>query len=145
MDKRLIIVDSNLTLPLHRTSAGPCSHLYGTCIFLLVLIFVVACAREVPVVPQHLIGEWKTSAPGYADRYMKFTKDTLTYGIGDGEEISHWIYKIGSEQSGQRIVYTFYYREAEGDKTILSFTYMPDAGGTIQLKNDNKIWEKAAL
>lgn len=76
---------------------------------------------------------------------MKFTKDTLTYGIGNGEEISHRIKKIGSEQRGQRTVYTFYYIDAEGDKTILSFTYRPDAGGTIQLKNDNKIWEKAAL
>ena len=144
MDKRSIIVDSNPTLPMHRTSAGSCSHLYGTCIFLLVLIFVVGCAREV-IVPQHLIGEWKTSAPGYADRYMKFTKDTLTYGIGNGEEISHKIKKIDSEQRGQSTVYTFYYIDAEGDKAILSFAYRPDAGGTIQLKNDITIWEKAAL
>jgi hypothetical protein len=115
-------------------------------IFLLTLIFFVGCDREV-IVPQHLIGEWKTSAPTYADRYMKFTKDTLIYGIGEGEEISHRIKKIDSEQLGQRTVYTlytFYYIDAEGDKTFLSFTYRPDAGGTIQIKNDNKIWGKAA-
>jgi hypothetical protein len=144
MDKRTIIVDSNPTLHnIRRTSADSCSYLDVTCIFLLVLIFVVGCAREV-VVPQTLIGEWKTSAPGYADRYMKFTKDTLIYGIGNGEEVAHRINKIGSKQLGQGTVYTFYYIDAEGDKTFLSFTYRPDAGETIHIKNDKKIWEKAA-
>jgi hypothetical protein len=143
MGNRTIIVDSNPTLHIGRTSADSCRYLFVTCILLSLLIFVVGCSHEV-VVPQTLTGAWKTSAPGYADRYMKFTKDTLIYGIGNGDEIAHRINKIDSEQLGQRTVYTFYYTDAEGDKTFLSFTYRPDAGGTIQIKNDNKIWEKAA-
>jgi hypothetical protein len=137
-------VDGNPALVrVQQTAADSCRHLYVTCILLLVLIFVIGCAREV-VVPQTLIGEWKTFAPGYADRYLKFTKDTLIYGIGNGEEISHRIKKIDHKQLGQSTAYTFYYRDAEGDKTFLSFTYNPDARGTIRIKNDNKIWEKAA-
>ena len=143
MGNRTITVDGNPALPIGRTSADSCGYLYGTCIFLLLLIFVVGCSHEVAV-PQNLTGTWKTSAPGYADRYMKFTKDTLIYGIGNSEEMAHRINKIDSEQLGQRTVYTFYYTDAEGDKTFLSVTYRPDAGGTIQIKNDNKIWEKAA-
>lgn len=146
MEKRVTKVDvPPIMLYVRQRSAYPCSYLYVTCIFLLVLIFVVGCAREV-IVPQTLTGTWKTSAPGYADNYMKFNKDTLIYGIGNGEEISHKIKKIDIKQLGHRTAYTFYYIDAEGDKTFLSFTYSSDAGGTIQLKNykDDIIWEKAA-
>jgi hypothetical protein len=133
----------NSTVAMHRPAAGSCNHLYATCILLLAVIFIAGCAREV-VVPQPLTGEWKTSAPGYADRYIKFTDDTLAYGIGNGEEISHRIKKIESEKLGRRTAYIFYYIDAEGDKAFLSFIYKPDTGGTIQIKNDDKIWEKAA-
>ena len=144
MDKRRTIAAMNPTLLLHRTSADPCSHLPAICIVLLMFIVVAGCTHEI-VVPQALTGKWKTSAPGYADRYMIFTIDALIYGIGNGKEISHRIHEIESERLGQRTRYTFYYREADGDKASLSFTYRPDAGGTIQFKNDIKIWEKAAL
>jgi len=144
MDKRTIIPDNNPTLSIHRTSVRSCNHLYVPCILLLLaLIFVVGCEREI-IVPQTLTGEWNTSAPGYADRYMKFTKDTLIYGIGNGKEMTHNIIKIDSEQFDHLTAYTFYYRDAEGDKAILSFTYRPDAGGSIQMKNNKILWKKAA-
>lgn len=142
MDKKASVVDSNPTLHnVRRTSDGCCS--YSAAILLLTFIFLGGCEREVRV-PQHLIGQWETSAPGYADRYLKFTNVILIYGIGNGEEISHRIEKIDFEQLGQSTAYTFYYTDAEGDKAELSFIYRPDAGGTIRIKNDNKIWKKAA-
>lgn len=111
-------------------------------IILLTLIVFAGCEREV-IVPPHITGEWKTSAPGYADRYLKFTKDTLAYGIGNGEETAHRIRKIDSEQIDKRTAYVFHYRDAEGDEAFLSFTYKPDGGETLQIKNDSKIWKKA--
>jgi hypothetical protein len=110
-------------------------------IFLLTLIFLVGCEREV-IVPQHLIGEWKTSAPKYADRSMKFSEHTVIYGIGDGEEVAHMIDKIDSKQGDGGTVYTFYYRDAEGQKETLILTYRPDSGGTFQIKNSEVIWKK---
>ena len=110
-------------------------------IVLFFLIILLGCNGDV-VVPQHLIGVWETPAPQYADRYMKFTEHALIYGIGEGEEVSHEIEKIDMEQEGGRTLYTFHYKDAEGEKWTLTFTYSPDTG-TIQMKNSKEIWEKS--
>ena len=109
-------------------------------IFLLFLILLAGCKGEV-VVPQHLIGVWETPAPKYADRYMKFSEHTLIYGIGEGEEVSHEIEKIDTAQTDGGTLYTFHYRDSEGEKWTLIFTYSPDTR-TIQMKNSDEIWEQ---
>ena len=106
---------------------------------LLSFIFLVGCTQAV-VVPPQLIGLWKTSSPQYEDRYLKFTEKTLTYGIGDGEEVSHNIEKIDVDQGITETTYTFHYKDAEREKWTLILTYKPD--GTIQIKNKNEIWER---
>jgi hypothetical protein len=101
----------------------------------------VACQKDIPP-PQHLIGIWKTSAPEYNDRYLKITEDSLTYGIGNSEEVSHTIEKMHVKQENAETVYIFYYRDREGEKWTLTLIYSPLSGGTIRLKNNNDIWEK---
>ena len=108
---------------------------------LLFLIFLVGCKQEV-VVPPQLIGQWTTSSPQYEDRYLKFNEKTLTYGIGDGEEVSHNIDKIDVNQGITETTYTFHYKDAEGEKWTLILTYKPD--GAIQIKNKNEIWVKSS-
>jgi hypothetical protein len=103
----------------------------------LILILLIGCTQAV-VVPPHLIGIWKTSSPRYEDRYLKFTENTLTYGIGNGEEVSHDIDKISVNDENDVKEYTFYYRDEEGDKCTLSLTYGHE--GTFQLQNRNDIW-----
>jgi len=105
------------------------------------LFFVAACEREV-VVPQYLTGKWTTSAPKYTDRYLKLCEHTVIYGVGDGEEVLHTIDKIDIQQVADGTVVTLYYRDADGEKTTLNFTYSPYSGGTLQLKNSKEIWEK---
>jgi len=109
-------------------------------VLLLILTFFGGCKGEV-VVPPQLIGVWTTAAPKYADRYMKLSERTLTYGIGEGEEVSHQIEKIDVEQGNGGTMYTLYYRDAEGEKWTLIFTYSPDTR-TIQIKNSEELWEK---
>jgi hypothetical protein len=72
---------------------------------------------------------------------MKFSEHTLTYGIGEGEEVSHGIEKINVQQGGGGTMYTLYYRDSEGEKWTLTFTYSPDTR-TIQIKNSEALWEK---
>lgn len=140
MEKRTITADDSPTLrKIRGTSAGFCNYMAN--IFLLTLIFFAGCEREV-IVPQHLIGEWKTSAPAYADRYMKFSEHTVIYGLGDGEEAAHTIDKIDSKQGDGGTVYIFYYRDAEGQKDNLTVIYRLDSGGTLQIKNSEVIWRK---
>ena len=107
----------------------------------LIFIFFVGCKQEV-IVPPYLIGLWKTASPQYEDRYLKFTENTLTYGIGEGEEVSHNIEKIDVNQGSGETIYSFHYKDAEGDKWTLTLTYRPE--GTIQLKNKNEIWVKVS-
>lgn len=141
MLQKVIITDGRLALRnMRRASADYYKYLVKN--ILLLLLFVVACEPYVVVVPNDLVGKWKTSAPQYADRYMKFSEHTVIYGVGDGEEVSHTIDKIVIKQSVDGIVYIFSYRDAEGEKETLTFTYRPDSGGTLQLKNSKEIWEK---
>lgn len=114
---------------------------YSVGFFLLILLFIPGCKREVAV-PQYLIGKWKTAAPKYADRYLKFSEHSVLFGVGDGEEVSHTIEKIVIKQGGDGTAYTVYYRDTEGEIATLTFTYRPDGGGTIQLKNGKETWEK---
>jgi hypothetical protein len=109
-------------------------------VFLSILFYFAGCQKSVPV-PQHLIGVWKTAAPQYEDRYLKITEDSLTYGIGNGEEVSHSIDKIDVEQENGETIYTFHYKDTEGEKWDLTLIYSPVAG-TIKLKHKNDIWEK---
>jgi len=131
--------------PAMQNAHGNCAAHYFSVmnIVLLTLIFFAGCQREV-IVPRHLIGEWKTAAPNYADRYLKFSQQAVIFGIGEGQEVVHKIDKIKSEQRDSGTVYTFYYKYAEGQKDSLTVTYRPDSGGTLQIKNSVEIWGKAA-
>jgi hypothetical protein len=140
MEGKIIIIDGSPALRKVRGPSADC-YKYIVSFVSLILLFVVACEREV-VVPQFLIGKWKTSAPNYADRYLKSSEYTLIYGVGEGKEVSHTIDKIDSKSVDGEIGYIFYYRDAEGEKAKLTFTYRPDLGGTLQLKNSQDIWQK---
>jgi hypothetical protein len=142
MDNRALTAGHDQTFCSVTGELHPCRNL-AMSFFLLALIFFAGCQRDV-VVPQHLIGEWKTTAPKYADRYLKLSEQTVTFGIGEGQEAAHNIDKIKSEQRDSTTVYTFYYRDAEGQKDSLTVTYRPDDGGTLQIKNSVEIWSKSA-
>ena len=125
-----------------------CYRLYRTGITLSTVIFFlsiffsfVACQKNIPP-PQYLIGVWKTSAPEYEDRYLRITEDSLTYGIGEGEEVSHTLERINVKQENGETIYIFHYKDIEGEKWSLTLIYSPLSGGTIRLKNKNDIWEK---
>lgn len=108
---------------------------------LLIFIFFVACQQEV-IVPPHLIGLWETSSPQYKDRYLKFTKSTLAYGVGNGKEVAHIIERIDVNQGSGETKYSFHYKDTEGEKWTLILTFRPDSEGTITLQNKNEIWIK---
>jgi hypothetical protein len=116
----------------------------STVIFSLSIFFsLMACQDNIPL-PQHLVGVWKTSAPQYEDRYLKITEDSLIYGIGEGEEVSHTVERITAKQENGETTYTFHYKDAEGEKWDLVLIYNP-ASETVRLKNRNDTWEKVTL
>jgi hypothetical protein len=107
----------------------------------LTLIAAFACAQEATV-PEALMGEWRTPAPRYEDRYLRFTTSSLAFGIGDGQEVCHPIRKIEAAKEHSATVYTVHYMDSEGKESTLRLTYRFDAEETIQLNNRNEIWMK---
>ena len=110
-------------------------------LIILTLIASFACTQEAPV-PEALMGEWRTIAPRYEDRYLRFTTSSLAFGIGDGQEVSHPIRKIKATKEHHAIVYTVHYSDSEGKESTLKLTYRFDAEETIQLNNRKEIWMK---
>ncbi len=111
-------------------------------VFLIIFVSLLGCEKNIPV-PQHLIGEWKTSSPQYADRYLKIAEHSLIFGIGDGKELSQGIEKVNVKQKNGETIYTIHYKDMEGERLSLTLIYSTASGGTIKLKNSNVIWEKA--
>jgi hypothetical protein len=142
MAKRTANRDGNSTQPNMRTSAAWRGFAYSANVILLAVFFLCACDRE-NIVPQHLLGEWKTAAPKYADRTLKFGERSVIFGIGEGEEVAHAIENISAEQGKNGKEYTFSYRDADGQKETLTVIYRPDSGGTLQIKNSEAMWKKA--
>jgi hypothetical protein len=110
-------------------------------VFLIIFFSFFGCGKNIPV-PQHLIGEWKTSAPQYEDRYLKIAEHSLIIGIGNGKELSQDIEKVNVEQKNGETIYTIHYKDTEGERWSLILIYSTVSGGTLKLKNSNVIWEK---
>jgi hypothetical protein len=110
-------------------------------VFLIIFFSFIGCEKNIPV-PEHLIGEWRTSAPQYEDRYLKIAEHALIFGIGDGEELSEDIEKVKVEQESGETIYTIHYKDTEGERWSLILIYSTVSGGTLKIKNTNVIWEK---
>ena len=92
--------------------------------------------------PANLIGKWTTSAPGYQDRFIELTKETIVYGIGGGKEDNYIITSVEKDLEGKNIVYTINFKNSEV-KFTRSFHYHPENGGTIQFKHQEHVtWHK---
>ncbi|HXX57576.1 MAG TPA: hypothetical protein VEI96_06210 [Thermodesulfovibrionales bacterium] len=111
-------------------------------LIIFMAVFFVSCEQHASV-PTHLVGVWKTSAPKYADRYLKFTDSKLIFGVGDGKEVEHAIEKIKVKKEDNQTTYTFHYKDEEGEKWTLVLFYTDDSGGTIQQRYHNELWRKA--
>jgi hypothetical protein len=94
-------------------------------------------------IPEKLFGKWTTSAPGYQDRFLEITKETLTYGLGGDKEDVNFISNIEESLEENNILYTITYKNTDGLEFTRSFYYDPENGGTIQFKHQDHIaWRK---
>jgi len=112
----------------------------GFVVFFWAALF--GCQQEVNV-PRELVGTWNASSPKYTDRYIEFTEEALIFGLGNDETSVHAIKKIKTEVDQLGQVYTFYYRDSEGEKWKLSITYFPSYDdGAFKLQNRTEIWRR---
>ena len=105
----------------------------------VLLTVLVGCQnQDHPPVPDDLVGMWKTSAKEYSDRFFKLSKDSISFGIGDGNTELYVIKKIKKTYEKGLILYTLYYEDSDGDSYELSF-YYDQTEGVIRLKNQKEM------
>ena len=108
-----------------------------------VLIFMFFPKKNKDI-PANLMGKWTTLSPGYQDRFIELTKETIVYGIGGGKEDTYIITSLEKNLEGKNIIYTINFKNSEV-KFAKSFYYYPEDGGSIQFKHQEHIaWRKKA-
>jgi hypothetical protein len=120
--------------------------------FLLILIAVIVYAPPLNnELPPYLIGLWRSSTPGYEDRYMLFTQHSVVFGTGGFSGDVNVIYEVQASPveagapapSVGRELFTIRYLDAEKSKSDLQFYYDPPPAGVITFKNQEHLkWTK---
>jgi len=116
----------------------------GAVFVILILVFVRGCgSRARNTVPDELVGVWKTSTPGYTDRYLELRKQMVIFGMGSSSISINPIVKMEEVRKENTDLYVIQY-VGDGNKTYsLAFYYSPSNGGRIRLKNQIQIeWIK---
>ena len=96
------------------------------------------------IVPEQLVGEWRTSNSKYSDRQLDITYASISFTTGNGTVSTGFIKEIKTVQEGARTLYTVVY-DLEGTPNELSFYY--EIGktnvGVIRFKNQQEMtWTK---
>ena len=94
------------------------------------------------VLPAELYGVWRTTAPGYEDRFLQLKKGFVIFGVGNEQAVAQHIQKVESLQVGPETLYTISSEEVGGEASVLSFYYNPADGGSIHFRNQELLWKR---
>ena len=95
---------------------------------------------EVGIPPDELMGTWTTDDARYADRFLTFTQERLTVGLGDQGRATYPIRSIRVEVAPVHREYIVTYEGEEGDELMEIFVY---DDGLMRLKNPSEVqWRR---
>lgn len=129
--------------PARRLWPRPILLVAALCVVLAWITPLLLAAREV-VVPDALVGSWRTSAPLYSDRGFTITQTSLVLKSGpDRSNVSvHPITGLKTGRSGNSSVYTIEYLVA-GATYEFPFRVLPGPPQVISLINQPAVaWQK---
>ena len=107
---------------------------------LLIFLFFPKMNKDIP---ENLIGKWVTTEPGYLDRFIEITKETIVYGLGGDKKDVYFISNLETNPERNKLLYTISFKNKDGLEFTRSFYYDPENGGTIQFKHQEHIeWRK---
>ena len=114
---------------------------------LAVILLVFGCHPKKKVsVPDHLVGIWSTSSPKFAGRFLQFTKDSVIFQSGKEPSDIHAIEKLNHVKRGKNSSYNLTYKDGEGGKMKLSFTYDSSENGEIRVKHQRNVtWTRSSV
>jgi hypothetical protein len=122
-----------------------------TIVFLLLIAPLLHNPPRNNEVPPYLIGVWRSSTPGYEDRYFQFAPRNLIFGTGGIEGESYMIAEVQSSpvdegaqgDAGKRMLFTIRYMKTDKLEYELSFFYDPAPAELITFKHQEKLtWRK---
>ncbi len=102
----------------------------------------LGCSREV-IMPEDLIGVWRTADKKYADRHFELNADRVIFSTGGRGVTAHPIDRMERHSENDRTFYIIYYpTNEEGDESQFSFYYDP-VQDVIRFKNQEQFeWVK---
>lgn len=104
---------------------------------------IMGCqSRKDNIVPENLVGVWKTSHPKYADRFLEIKNNIIIIGKGKETIGLHPIVAFDHHWEGNSVLYTISHINDHGKRYTTSLYYEP-TNGVIRLKNQTHvIWTK---
>ena len=120
--------------------------LIGVCIALTCWILSPNKDRtRYPFSMANLMGVWISTHPQYANRYLQFTDDSIVFGRGGEASGSYTVDAMdwAPTESGKLVRIT--YSDDESTEYQLNFSYVPQNGGMIWMKNNKQaIWRRTS-
>lgn len=111
---------------------------------ILCILFVTGCSRN-PVIPDELVGIWKTPTPIYEGCFFQITKDEISFGSKDGQVSSFLIKDMRIQRIADEewTLYTISYVARGYQKYEFPFYYHPASNGVIRFKNKmESVWTR---
>jgi hypothetical protein len=101
-------------------------------------------SRKATIVPDELVGVWKTLNAHYADRSFEITNTSIIFSTGDGQIDFYPIAAAEQAREGEALLYTILYLNEARHEYRFTFYFEPSNGGVIRWKNKPDIeWAKA--
>ena len=115
------------------------------CLMLVGLIYAVVVRDEAVSCPNELIGAWETSAKGYEEGMIVFTKTGVAFSVGAEHLDAQAVRRLEVVPDGLRTLYTVIYGDSRHDEQTLSFYYHTKEQ-TITFKNQSHlVWTRKAM
>lgn len=114
--------------------------------FMLAGLIYSVVARDPDVsCPNELIGAWVTSAKGYEEGMLVFSKTGVAFSVGIEHLDAQAVRRLDATPDGPRTLYTVVYGDSRRDEQTLSF-YYHEKDQTITFKNQaHLVWTRKAV
>lgn len=110
----------------------------------LCILFAFGCSRN-PVIPDELVGIWRTPTPIYEGCFFQITKEEISFGSKDGQVSSFLIKDMRTQRIADEewTLYTISYVARGYQKYEFPFYYHPASNGVIRFKNKmESVWTR---
>ena len=114
-------------------------------LMLVGLIYSVVVRDPDVSCPNELIGAWVTSAKGYEEGMLVFSKTGVAFSVGIEHLDAQAVRRLDSTPDGPRTLYTVVYGDSRRDEQTLSF-YYDTKDQTITFKNQaHLVWTRKTV